>query len=61
MRIITLKLIVINMFKHLIIFAHNSLVIVAIILIFNLKITYTYFYLIFAFIIIIANSISFGI
>ena len=61
MRITPLKLIVINMFKHLIIFAHNSLVIVAIILIFNLKITYTYFYLIFAFIIIIANSISFGI
>ncbi len=61
MRISPLKLITINMFKHLIILIHNSVVILAIILIFDLKITSNYFYLFFAFFIIIVNSISFGI
>ena len=60
-RIAPIKLITINMFKHLIILAHNSVVILAVIIIFNLKITANYFYLIFAFFIIITNSISFGI
>jgi len=61
MKISPLKLITINMFKHLIILLHNSVVIIAVIIFFDLKITDNYFYLIFSFIIIIINSISFGI
>ncbi len=61
MRISPMKLIIINIFKHLIILAHNSVVIVAVIFLFDLKITVNYFYLLFAFIIIITNSISFGV
>lgn len=61
MRISPLKLIMINIFKHLIILLHNSVVIVAIVIFFDLKITANYFYLIFSFSIILINSISFGI
>ena len=61
MRISPLKMIVINIFKHLIILLHNSVVIIAVIIFFDLKITANYFYLIFSFIIIIINSISFGV
>jgi len=61
MRIAPLKLIIINIFKHLIILAHNSVVIVAVVIIFDLKITANYFYLLFAFFIIVTNSISFGV
>ena len=55
MRISPLKMIVINIFKHLIILLHNSVVIIAVIIFFDLKITANYFYLIFSFIIIIIN------
>ena len=61
MKIEPMKLIIIYIFKHLIILAHNSVVIIAVILIFDLKITANYFYLFFAFFVIILNSISFGV
>ncbi len=61
MRISPLKLVTINMFKHLIILFHNSVVIIGVVIIFNLEITANYFYLIFSFVIIILNSLSLGI
>ena len=60
-KIAPLKLIIINVFKHFIILLHNSVVIVAVIIFFDIKITANYFYLIFSFIIFFINSISFGI
>ena len=60
-KISPLKLIFINIFKHIIIFLHNSIIVILTLIFFDLKITVNYFYLIFSFTMIFFNSIIFGI
>lgn len=56
-----IKMIFINIFKNSIIFFHNSIVLIPIIIFTDLKVNFAYFFLIFSFIIIFLNAFSFGI
>ena len=56
-----IKMVFINIFKNSIIFFHNSIVLIPVIIFTDLKVAPTYFFLIFSFFIIFVNAVSFGI
>ena len=56
-----IKIVFINIFKNSIIFFHNSIVLIPVIIFTDLKVTPTYFFLIFSFFIIFVNAFSFGV
>ena len=58
MKITPFELTMITVFKNLIIFAHNSVIIVSIVIIFKLPITLNLLFLFYGFFIIIINSLS---